>query len=185
MPATADELRRVALEFFSSSGYHATSLQHIADVAGVSKASVLYHYASKELLLEAALSPAIDRLGSILDEASGLAGDDRMRFLEGMVDVLLEHRLAVGIFVTQSAALQDVPIVERANAFIERIAAFFQANVDSPEEKMRFGIALGGTAYLLAQAHNLDDFPPDDAMRPLLIAIIGELVTTSSAPGAR
>ena len=184
MPATADELRRVALELFSSSGYHATSLQHIADVAGVSKASVLYHYASKELLLEAALSPAIDRLGSILDEASGLAGDDRVRFLEGMVDVLLEHRLAVGIFVTQSAALQDIPIVERANAFIERIAAFFQANVDSPEEKMRFGIALGGTAYLLAQATHLNDFPPDDVMRPLLISIIGELVTSTTTSGA-
>jgi AcrR family transcriptional regulator len=178
MPATADELRRVALELFSSSGYHATSLQHIADVAGVSKASVLYHYSSKELLLEAALSPAIDRLGEILDSATGLAGDDRQRFLDGMVDVLIEHRLAVGIFVTQSAALQDVPIVERANAFIARIAAFFQANVDSPEEKMRFGIALGGTAYLLAQSGHLEDFPGDDVVRPLLVRIIGELVTT-------
>jgi TetR/AcrR family transcriptional regulator len=177
MPATADELRRVALELFASSGYHATSLQHIADVAGVSKASVLYHYSSKELLLEAALSPAIDRLGSILDDASGLAGDDRVRFLDGMVDVLLDHRLAVSIFVTQSAALQDVPIVERANAFIARIAAFFQANVDSPEEKMRFGIALGGTAYLLAQSSHLDDFPGDDIVRPILVSIIGELVT--------
>ena len=184
MPATADELRRVALELFASSGYHATSLQHIADVAGVSKASVLYHYASKEVLLEAALSPAIDRLGSILDDASGLAGDDRLRFLEAMVDVLLQHRLEVGIFVTQSAALQDVPIVERANQFIERIAAFFQANVDSPEEKMRFGIALGGTAYLLAQSGHLNDFPSDDVMRPLLIAIIGELVTTTSTTKA-
>ncbi len=180
MPATADELRRVALELFASSGYHATSLQNIADVAGVSKASVLYHFSSKELLLEAALSPAIDRLGGILDDATGLAGDDRVRFLEQMVDVLLEHRLAVGIFVTQSAALQDVPIVERANAFIQRIAVFFQANVDSPEEKMRFGIALGGTAYLLAQSANVDDFPDDAVLRPLLIAIIGELVTTSS-----
>lgn len=180
MPATADELRRVALELFASSGYHATSLQHIADVAGVSKASVLYHYSSKEVLLEAALSPAIDRLGSILDEAADLSGDARLRFLEAMVDVLLENRLAVGIFVTQSAALQDIPIVERANAFIERIAAFFAANVDSPEEKMRFGVALGGTAYLLAQAGHLNDFPADDVMRPLLVRIIGELVSTEA-----
>ena len=180
MPATADELRRVALELFASSGYHATSLQHIADVAGVSKASVLYHYASKEVLLEAALSPAIDRLGAILDDATGLAGDDRVRFLDGMVDVLLQHRLEVSIFVTQSVALVDVPIVERANAFIERIAAFFQANVDSPEEKMRFGIALGGTAYLLAQSSHLEGFPADEVMRPLLVGIIGELVNTST-----
>jgi AcrR family transcriptional regulator len=184
MPATADELRRVALELFASSGYHATSLQHIADVAGVSKASVLYHYSSKELLLESALAPAIDSLGRILDDATGLAGDDRARFLEGMVAVLLNHRLEVGIFVTQSRALQDVPIVDRADAFIERIAAFFQANVDSPEEKMRFGIALGGTAYLLAQMSHLDDFPSDEVLRPLLISIIGELVTPASTTKA-
>jgi AcrR family transcriptional regulator len=179
MPATADELRRVALELFASSGYHATSLQRIAEVAGVSKASVLYHYASKEVLLEAALAPAIDRLSGILDEASGLAGSDRTRFLEGMVDVLLEYRLAVSIFVTQSAALVDVPVVDRANLLFDRIAAFFQANVGSPEEKMRFGIALGGTAYLLAQAGRLEDFPGDEVMRPLLVRIIGELVGTT------
>jgi TetR/AcrR family transcriptional regulator len=181
MPATSDELRRVALELFSTSGYHATSLQRIADVAGVSKASVLYHYASKEVLLEAALSPAIDRLAGILDQAGGLTGDDRTRFLENMVDVLLEHRLAVGIFVTQSAALEDVPIVERANAFVDRIAAFFQANVESPEEMMRFGIALGGAAYLLARSDTIDGFPAQDVARPLLIAIMGELVTPARA----
>ena len=128
-----------------------------------------------------AIRTAIDRLGEILDAASGLAGENRLRFLDAIVDVLLEHRLAVSIFVTQSAALQDVPIVERANAFIERIAAFFQANVDSPEEKMRFGIALGGTAYLLAQAGHIDDFPGDEVVRPLLVRIIGELVA-SPAP---
>ena len=179
MPATADELKRVALELFASSGYHATSLQHIAEVAGVSKASVLYHFASKEVLLEAALSPAIDRLSSILDDAAGLAGDDRTRFLDGMVDVMLEHRLAVSIFVTQSNALVDVPVVDRTNLLIERIAAYLQANVDSPEEKIRFGIALGGTAYLLAQSSHLDDFPGDEVMRPVLVRIIGELVGTT------
>ncbi len=62
--ATSDELRAIALDAFASSGYLGTSLQQIADRAGVSKASVLYHFASKEALLEAALTPAVDRLPS-------------------------------------------------------------------------------------------------------------------------
>ena len=43
-----DQLRDIALTEFATAGYAATSLQRIADLAGTSKASVLYHYASKE-----------------------------------------------------------------------------------------------------------------------------------------
>ena len=48
---TSDELRTIALTEFANAGYAGTSLQRIADVAGVSKSAVLYHYASKEALL--------------------------------------------------------------------------------------------------------------------------------------
>ena len=57
MTTTADDLRRVALQEFATAGYLGTSLQQIADRAGVSKATVLYHFSSKEVLLEAVLSP--------------------------------------------------------------------------------------------------------------------------------
>ena len=50
----ADELKQVALEQFATVGFAASSLQHIADRAGYSKSSVLYHYASKEALGHAA-----------------------------------------------------------------------------------------------------------------------------------
>lgn len=179
MPATADELRRVALELFASDGYHATSIQHIADRAGVSKASVLYHYASKEVLLEAAIAPALEQIDALFSAPGDLRSTDRDAFLERFVDLLLEHRLALQIFVNQSAALVDVPVMERATGLIERISSFFQARVDSPEEKLRFGIALGGTAYLLAQKGRLPDFVDDALVRPMLVAVIGELVSTS------
>src|ERR687889_235221 len=69
----ADELKHVALEQFASVGFAGTSLQQIADHAGYSKSSVLYHYASKEALLEAAIGPAIDAMESLLGDfvASG------------------------------------------------------------------------------------------------------------------
>ena len=60
--STHDDLRDIALNEFAAAGYGGTSLQRIAEIAGLSKSSVLYHYGSKEALLEAAIGPAIGAL---------------------------------------------------------------------------------------------------------------------------
>jgi AcrR family transcriptional regulator len=191
MPTTAEDLRRVALEEFASSGYHATSIQQIADRAGVSKATVLYHFTSKEMLLESVLAPAIDQLDRILGNV-GLAGlrdggEKRAVFLEQFVDFLLEHRSAVYVFVNQSASLIDVPIIDRAMGEVAAMAEFFEEQVDSVEEKVRFGVALGGAAYLLAGAPQVG--PAIQAslpeLRSALLAVLGDLLAVqplASAP---
>ncbi|MEP6843516.1 MAG: TetR/AcrR family transcriptional regulator [Pseudolysinimonas sp.] len=185
MTTTADDLRRVALQEFAAAGYHGTSLQQIGDRAGVSKATVLYHFASKEALLEAVLAPAIDQLDGILGQV-GLAGlqtggELRALFLEQFVDFLLEHRSAVYVFVNQSASLVDVPIIDRANAEIEMISRYFEENVGSVEEKVRFGVALGGAAYLLAGAPMM--LPEQDlwVLRAALLTVLGDLLAVPSA----
>lgn len=183
MPTTADDLRRVALEEFAAAGYHGTSLQQIADRAGVSKATVLYHFASKEVLLDAVLSPAIDQLDRILVQVgfAGLrdGGEQRALFLEQFVDFLLEHRSAVYIFVNQAASLVDVPIVDRANAEIELISRYFEEHVGSIEEKVRFGVALGGAAYLLAGAPASAPERDLAQLRAALISVLGDLLAVS------
>lgn len=180
---TASELRDVALREFASVGYLGTSIQAIADRAGVSKASVLYHFSSKEALLDAALSPAMEQLAAILTRTSQLSGAEaeRQAFLVEFVDLLLEHRLAAQIFITQSGALVDVPVVARAQELIRQIAdARPQQSVD---DQVRFAVALGGAAYLLAQVGEyLPDNAPDDAqLRDALIRILGELLAPVTA----
>jgi AcrR family transcriptional regulator len=178
--ATPDELRRIALEQFSSAGYAATSLQNIADAAGVSKASVLYHFASKEQLLGAALARTVDALEAIVASFEGLdtSLSARRAFLAEFVDFLLEHRLGVHIFVNQADALEDVAIIERANALVARIAGHFERQGGSMEEQVRFGIALAGAAYLLAAAGRFRQGPAldPDELRPVLTRILGELI---------
>ncbi len=186
--ATSDELRAIALDAFASSGYLGTSLQQIADRAGVSKASVLYHFASKEALLEAALTPAVDRLAVLIDELDGLGRGRRARaaFLERFVDLLLEHRAAVYIFVNQSGAIEDTAIIQRAGMLVRRIANYFAENVDSLDEQMRFGIALGGAAYLLVSMERFgaESVPSDELLRPVLVGILGELIDPVPATAA-
>ena len=177
--ATRDELRTIALDEFTSAGYGATSLQRIAELAGVSKSSVMYHFDSKERLLEAAIGPAIDRMHDVLAPLEAGGGiPDRAQFLEEFVDFLLQYRLEVNMFINQGPSLVDVPVIERANELVRRLATFFQANAGSLEEKMRFGIALGGAAYMLcsAQTYDFPDIATPDETRAALVTILTDLL---------
>lgn len=174
-----DDLRAIALTEFTTAGYASTSLQRIAEIAGLSKSSVLYHYASKEALLEAAISPAIDRMDAILESIEGhvLDAERRAVFLGEFTNFLLEHRHEVHMFINQGPTIAGVPVVDRANRLVVRLAEFFRANSTSTEDKMRFGIALGGAAYMLCTIDELqlEDAPLSET-RAALVKIMTELL---------
>jgi TetR/AcrR family transcriptional regulator len=202
-----EELRTIALAEFATAGYSATPLARIAELAGLSKSSVLYHYASKEALLEAAIGPAIDDLSAILDSVShaisdvpvpgtvpgvaqetapnagpGLTEENRERFIVAFVDFLLAHTHEVNLFINQGPSLVDVPVADRANALVLRLGAYFIASADSTESRMRFGIALGGAAYTLVTQQNFRFTPnaPLEEIRAALITIVTELLAPIS-----
>lgn len=181
-----EDLRVIALAEFAAAGYTATSLQRIAEVAGLSKSSVLYHFASKEQLLESAIGPAIDRMDVILSAVEGRELVDRRAFLEDFVDFLLEFRLEVNMFMNQGPSLVDVPVVEKANTLIRRLAAFFATNSTSLEEKVRFGIAFGGAAYCLgaAQTYGLDQNEDIAELRGALVSILSDLLARKTPPSS-
>ncbi|WP_245866498.1 TetR/AcrR family transcriptional regulator [Diaminobutyricimonas aerilata] len=176
---TPDELRRIALEEFAHGGYLGTSLQRIAEAAGTSKSSVLYHYASKETLLEAAIDPTLDAFERLVDriEAGELEGELRGAFIAEFVDLLLEHRLQVHLFINQGRSLEDVPVIVRGNALIERIGTYFHTAAAGLDDAIRFGVALGGAAYSLVAAPPVAEQVPPDEIRAALIRIVTELLT--------
>ncbi|RNE59322.1 TetR/AcrR family transcriptional regulator [Cryobacterium tepidiphilum] len=187
-----DDLRLIALQQFSSVGFAGASLQQIADAAGYSKSSVLYHFASKEALLEEALTPAIARLREMVDQ---LAADPdrvraRARFIDDFIDFLLQFRLEVHTFINQGQSLRHVPVVDRAQGLIVRLADVLCDETASIEDRLRFGIALGGAAYTLVAGLTFfnDEIAPAADVRPALRAVVTELlapvsVAGSSAPG--
>lgn len=174
-----DDLRAIALSEFARAGYGATSLQRIAEVAGLSKSSVLYHFASKEALLEAGISPALDRMEVILDSIEGAPLNEHTRraFIIDFVDFLLAYRLEVHLFINQARSLEDVPVIGRANLIVVRLATYFHSSVDSPVDRLRFGIALGGAAYVLATEEDYgSEKEPLADIRPALITVLNELL---------
>lgn len=176
----ADELKQVALEQFATVGFAATSLQHIADQAGYSKSSVLYHYASKEALLEAAIEPAIAEFEVVIGDFLAGRGSGRRRLLvDRIVDLLLEYRQAVHVFLIQGPSLSDLPIIARANAAVRKLAAAISEERESVADQVRFGIALGGAAFLLTAGRTFaddDHLPADDEMAVTLRAVLADLL---------
>lgn len=182
----ADELKQVALLQFATVGFAGTSLQHIADHAGYSKSSVLYHYASKEALLEAAIEPAISQFEAVLDDFLVGHGSGRRRELvDRIVDLLLVHREAVHVFLIQGPSLSELPIIARANTAIRRLAAAIGQERESVVDQVRFGIGLGGAAFLLTAARSFTDedtLPTDDELRSALHTVLRELLAPSDRP---
>jgi len=74
-----DSLTDVAVAVFSTRGYDATRMEHIARAANVSKSSLYHHVANKEELLGHALRRAVGALTAILAEPAAREGRPRER----------------------------------------------------------------------------------------------------------
>ncbi|MEU0512785.1 MULTISPECIES: TetR/AcrR family transcriptional regulator [unclassified Amycolatopsis] len=61
--ARREQIIECTIDLISTKGYRGTSLSAIAEAAGISKAAVLYHFASKENLAQAALEQVFEQFG--------------------------------------------------------------------------------------------------------------------------
>lgn len=181
-----DQLREVALAEFAAAGYAATSLQRIADLAGTSKASVLYHFSSKEQLLQEIVDPVLDDLERLVTDDEGGSVLRRADFVERFVDLLLTHSQVVPLVINQGATLDDVPVMHRATELMRRVAELFRLASGSTIEKLRFGVAFGGVAYTLAAAERLglNGEIPTDEVRSALLEILHDLLVPADTPVA-
>ncbi len=65
-PSTADRVVGAAMVAFGGRGYDATSLDDLAAELGIRKQSILYHFSSKERLLDATVDTAVLELTEVL-----------------------------------------------------------------------------------------------------------------------
>src|SRR3954467_1150672 len=74
------QIRVVATKLFATRGYEAVSLQSIADVVGVAKQTLLYHYPSKEVLRRAVVDQVFEHWRSSLPAILQAVTSGRRRF---------------------------------------------------------------------------------------------------------
>jgi AcrR family transcriptional regulator len=175
-----------ALRQFAVVGFEGASLQRIAADARLSKSSVLYHFASKEALLDAALRPAVEDLAGVVDEMVRIAdAASRRAFLVRFVDYLLEHRLAIAVIFNHGQALAGHAVIDEADRLVRDLADRLAPGQGGEREVLRFGVALAGAAFMLVAADRwAPAHVPDDELRAGLVDVLGEFVLGPAAQPA-
>lgn len=104
---TKQAILDAAVQLFGAKGFEQTSLREVADMVGITKASLYYHYASKLDLLLAIIDPIIDHMRDIVTDIDAVPYDDEgiravlRTYLRGMI----RHRAAGALCVRDTAAI--------------------------------------------------------------------------------
>jgi AcrR family transcriptional regulator len=141
-----------ARESFAEGGYHRTSLDAIAERAGVSKALLYEHFASKRELhaamLEAHVHELIERIEAALVDAE--PGEGRLRAgLEAFFDFIEERRGAAAIMLRNSG---DPDVAEWLARLRDAIGAqVVTLMTEEAEQLIREDPKLRGAIEMIAQ----------------------------------
>ena len=92
-PTTSERIFQAADELFGSLGYDAVSVRDIADHAGVNKASVFYHFDSKEALFEKVLDRYYTAHHAALEGVWGSI-DEPVTRLHAVIDSYFDFMIA-------------------------------------------------------------------------------------------
>ncbi len=121
---------------FADRGYEATSLDALALELGVRKQTILYHFASKEAVLEAVIDTAGDELSLALEGALATAGpgSERVDAVVRSVFRLAGRRPQLLGLLREVSRLGPPPATrlrERLEPFIARATAFLEEEMDA------------------------------------------------------
>lgn len=171
-----NRILEVALWRFAHHGIAATTIQDIADHAQASKANVLYHCGSKELLVDLCLAPALADLRALIDTlpVGGLADQAaRAQFLHGFVDFLITHRLATHVVIAHPYLTDQIDSLAQAQQLMLGLAEVVSQSSSGEFDRLRFGVAVSGASYALVSAGMLGIGQlDDDQLRPVLTEVL-------------
>lgn len=165
-----EQLLEVALHVFAERGFHQTSMNDVADAAGVTKPVLYQHFTSKRALYLELLELVSSRLMAAIDEATSTAAGPREQVERGLrayfrfvVDANDEYRLMFGGGTRRDVEFaQEAARLERAIA--EVIAELITVAGLADHERLLLahgivGLAEGATRLWLTDAVDLD---PDE-----------------------
>ncbi len=105
---TRDEILEAAAQIFSQKGFHAASMQDIAQAVHLKKASLYHHVNNKQEILVAILDQALDLLIERMSEvmARPLSPDEKLRqAMISYLQTMLEHRELASVLLLEHRSL--------------------------------------------------------------------------------
>jgi TetR/AcrR family transcriptional regulator len=132
-----EEILDVATRHFAERGYEGTSMNDVAEAVGVRKASLFYHFETKEALYEAVIDRLIATIATPLGaayEAEGTWEERLVNAADTVTSVLASHPYAARLLLRE--AMDWGPVVRgkmsgQAVAVLEMSAAFIRAGQEA------------------------------------------------------
>jgi AcrR family transcriptional regulator len=165
-PERRDQLLTSALTVFADQGFHSTSMNDVADAAGITKPVLYQHFASKRVLYRELLVDVGDRLRTVIVDATADARSPHEQVERGMAAYLRwvaadssGFRLLFGGGARRDEEFaRDVRAVEASIA--EAIAELITADVE-PEHRLVLahgilGLAEGSLRHLVGTNASFD-----------------------------
>jgi AcrR family transcriptional regulator len=146
------ELHRVATRLFRERGFHATSMQDLAEALGMNRGSLYHYIESKDDLLWTIVSGALENLSAIVqpileDDAPG--GDRLRRAIAAHLAFAAEQRDELSLIQIELRSLapeQRAAIIERRDAYERLWRGAIEAAIDEgalrPTDVRLAGIAI-------------------------------------------
>jgi AcrR family transcriptional regulator len=150
---TRSRILEAALAVFSEHGFEGATLQQVADLLGVTKAALYYHFPSKDDILIALVTPAMEDLDELLDSQTGTRDTParRRQFLAGYLDYLLRHRRLIAYISRDLATLAHPAITARRGERRARMEAMLAGDDLDFADQVRVAMAFGGIQSAIAQ----------------------------------
>jgi AcrR family transcriptional regulator len=134
-----DEILDIATHLFADRGYDGTSMNDVAERVGMRKASLFYHFTTKDALYEAALDRLVRRLSAALASAYAASGTFAERLetaADALTTVLSQRPLAARLLVREAIdwgpALRG-RVAEPLMQALEAATSFIRAGQDAGE----------------------------------------------------
>lgn len=169
---TAARIRAAALDLFASHGYEQTSLRAIADRVGITKASLYYHYPSKQALLLALVAPLVDDTRPVVDAAERLAPSPaNIRVILGrQLDTMLRQQSVCSLLVRDAPAMIAVlaPMWDEMNRLQSRLQTWLAGIEPTPTGQVRAMAALHTLGVALKASTEVPTLDEDELRTVLL-----------------
>lgn len=156
----------MALEVFASRGFHTTSMDDVAEAAGVTKPVLYQHFRSKRALYLELLDEVGSQLRDAITKASVEASGPRQQVEAGCAAYfrfVADHRNAFRLLFGGGAKRDEefADAVRRVEEGIaETVAAFIEADIDDEHRRILghavVGMAEGTSRYWLVNGHEFD-----------------------------
>jgi AcrR family transcriptional regulator len=171
-----------AEQLFVERGYHATTLQEIADRVGITKPALYYHFDAKADILTNLLDPMTDELEHVLDQAVSAAETGgvtaaRAVLIPGWLDVFLRSRGTLLALVRELASTPSGAF-DRVIVAMERAIKLCAGTDDGLAEQIVVAQALSAITDPVALMPHV----PKDVLREHLLAGAWRLLDEPSDP---